>query len=81
MRMLGKAAARKPRRVVRDVFAPVPRARLHARIEQLAAWLQPQLPDVDPGDLRLVIECMLRPIGRSGRLFLIKEPRPGVFVF
>ncbi len=35
--------------------------------------------DVDPGDLLLIVECLLRPPG-SGRRFFLHELRPGVHV-
>ncbi len=35
--------------------------------------------DMDPGDLLLILECLLRPPG-SGRRFILHEVRPGVHV-
>lgn len=32
--------------------------------------LAPLLPDIDPGDLILILECMLRPFGTGKRFFL-----------
>ena len=42
--------------------------------------LQPLLPDMDPGDLDLILTSLLRPFG-SGRRFFLREVRPGVRVF
>jgi hypothetical protein len=42
--------------------------------------LQPLLPDIDPGDLDLILTSLLRPFG-SGRRFFLREVRPGVSVF
>jgi hypothetical protein len=41
--------------------------------------IAPLVPDLDPGDLMLIIESLLRPFG-SGRRFLLSEVRPGVYV-
>jgi len=52
-------------------------------MEDLAATkcrLQPLLPDMDPGDLDLILTSLLRPFG-SGRRFFLREVRPGVRVF
>jgi hypothetical protein len=54
-----------------------------AMIAELAATkcrLQPLLPDMDPGDLDLILTSLLRPFG-SGRRFFLREVRPGVRVF
>jgi hypothetical protein len=32
--------------------------------------LAPLLPDIDPGDLLLILECTLRPFGTGKRFFL-----------
>jgi hypothetical protein len=42
--------------------------------------LQPLFPDMDPGDLDLILTSLLRPFG-SGRRFFLREVRPGVRVF
>ena len=42
--------------------------------------LQPMFPDMDPGDLDLILTSLLRPFG-SGRRFFLREVRPGVRVF
>jgi len=54
-----------------------------ATIEVLTAAklrLQPLLPDMDPGDLDLILTSLMRPFG-SGRRFFLREVRPGVRVF
>jgi hypothetical protein len=38
------------------------------------------LPDIDPGDLDLILHSLARPFG-SGRRFFLREIRPGVRVF
>jgi hypothetical protein len=38
------------------------------------------LPDIDPGDLDLILHSLARPFG-SGRKFFLREVRPGVRVF
>jgi hypothetical protein len=40
----------------------------------------PLLPDIDPGDLTLILEMLLRPVG-SGRIFFIREANAGSYVF
>lgn len=50
-----------------------------ARVIALRDRLAPLVPDMDPGDLMLILESLLRPIG-SGRRFLLREIRPGVHV-
>ncbi len=52
---------------------------LAARVIALRDRLAPLVPDIDPGDLMLILESLLRPIG-SGRRFLLREIRPGVYV-
>jgi hypothetical protein len=57
--------------------------RPRATVEELATAmrrLQPLLPDMDPGDLDLILTSLLRPFG-SGRRFFLREVRPGVRVF
>ena len=44
----------RPRNV--DLFA--------RKLQAVCARLQPQLPEVDPGDLRLIVRCLLLPPGR-----------------
>ncbi|HEY5920145.1 MAG TPA: hypothetical protein VIV11_00685 [Kofleriaceae bacterium] len=52
---------------------------LAARVLALRDRIAPLVPDMDPGDLMLILESLLRPFG-SGRRFLLKELRPGVYV-
>jgi hypothetical protein len=40
--------------------------------------LAPRFPDMDPGDLLLILECLMRP-REWGRHFLLREIRPGVY--
>lgn len=49
------------------------------QLEELRARVAPRLPDIDPGDLLLVLEALLRPPG-SGRSLFVREIRPGVHV-
>jgi len=55
-------------------------AKFTARVETLYRELQPQLPEVDPGDLLLILQTMLRPLG-SGRIFLLKRRPDGGYEF
>jgi hypothetical protein len=55
-------------------------ASLAKRIAAAKRQLQPVLPDMDPGDLDLILSSLLRPFG-SGRYFFLREVRPGVRVF
>jgi hypothetical protein len=60
-----------------------PEANPHATALALTAAklrLQPLFPDMDPGDLDLILTSLLRPFG-SGRRFFLREVRPGVRVF
>jgi hypothetical protein len=50
-----------------------------ARLLALRDQVAPLVPDIDPGDLLLILECILRPVG-SGRRFLLREARPGVYL-
>jgi hypothetical protein len=50
-----------------------------ARLLALRDEVAPLVPDIDPGDLLLILECILRPVG-SGRRFLLREARPGVYL-
>jgi hypothetical protein len=49
-------------------------------VEKLRARLGPELPDVDPGDLVLILQSVLRPFGTGRRYFLRKQPSGG-YVF
>ncbi len=41
--------------------------------------LAPRFPDLDPGDLLLILKALLRPPGSRRRYFL-RKVRPGVYV-
>jgi len=42
--------------------------------------LAPRLPQIDPGDLSLILECLFREPG-SGRQFFIFERKQGGYAF
>ena len=46
------------------------------RVEREVARLSPRLPDVDPGDLVLIVQSLLRPLG-SGRRFILRPAGSG----
>lgn len=50
-----------------------------ARVVELRDRIAPALPDIDPSDLLLIVQSLLRPFG-SGRRFLLREIRPGIYV-
>lgn len=41
----------------------------------------PLLPDIDPGDLLLVLENIMMPDRRWNRPIFLREIRPGVYAF
>ncbi len=49
------------------------------RVLEIRDRVAPLVPDIDPGDLLLILQSLLRPFG-SGRRFLLREVRPGVYV-
>jgi hypothetical protein len=49
------------------------------RVIEVRDRIAPLVPDIDPGDLLLIIQSLLRPFG-TGRRFLLREIRPGVYV-
>jgi hypothetical protein len=51
---------------------------LRERLVALHAKLAPRLPEIDPGDLLLILECLLRPVG-SGRQLFLREIEPHVY--
>lgn len=55
-----------PEKLVEQVLAA--RARVAAK-----------LPDIDPGDLLLILQSILRPIG-SGKRFFVRQIAPGRYV-
>jgi len=52
---------------------------LAAEVRKKHAELAPQLPDVDPEDLDLILTSLLRPPAIPRR-FLLREVSPGVYV-
>ena len=46
------------------------------RVEQEVARLVPRLPDIDPDDLALIVQSILRPAG-SGRRFILRRAGNG----
>lgn len=50
------------------------------RVREARDRLAPRLPDIDPGDLLLILQSLLRPAGWERRFFLRLE-RHGVHVF
>jgi hypothetical protein len=57
----------------------LPPAELAARINELRRRVEPLVPDVDPGDLLLILENIIRGPG-SGRALFLRQARPGVYV-
>jgi len=54
--------------------------RLRVEVLEARERIAPLLPDMDPGDLILILQSLLRPIG-SGRCFFLKRLEPGGYVF
>jgi len=50
-----------------------------ARVLEARDRLAPRLADIDPADLLLILQSLLRPPGWDRRFFLRSE-RPGVYV-
>jgi hypothetical protein len=65
--------SRKPRQKPKASPPAIDIAREKVRLARL-------LPDIDPGDLDLILRSLARPFG-SGRRFFLREIRPGVRVF
>jgi hypothetical protein len=53
--------------------------RLARKIREVCAQLAPQLPEIDPGDLRLIVRCLLLPPARRA-VFLMRR-KDGRYVF
>ncbi len=49
------------------------------RVREARDRLAPRLPEIDPGDLLLILQSLLRPPGWERRFFL-RSLRPGVYV-
>ena len=52
---------------------------LARKVAKVCARLGPQLPDLDPGDLRLIVRCLLLPPARRA-VFLVRR-KDGRYVF
>lgn len=52
---------------------------LALQVEHARQCLGDQVADMDPGDVILILQALLRPPG-SGRRFFLREMRPGVYV-
>ncbi|MDB4913048.1 MAG: hypothetical protein JWM95_692 [Gemmatimonadetes bacterium] len=52
---------------------------LALRVARAQQRLGDQTADMDPGDVILILQALLRPLG-SGRRFFLRELRPGVYV-
>jgi hypothetical protein len=48
-------------------------------VEEARYRLTPLLPGIDPGDLVLILQSLFRAPG-TGRRFLLRQVRPGVYV-
>ncbi len=53
--------------------------RLAGKIRDVCAQLVPQLPEIDPGDLRLIVRCLLLPPAR--RAVFLTRRKDGRYVF
>lgn len=53
---------------------------LSDRVAVVHRRIRGKLPGMDPGDLALILEVMLRPFG-SGQRFFLREIAPGIHVF
>jgi hypothetical protein len=56
--------------------APRDARALAQRVEELCARLAPGLPEIERGDLVLIVQSLLRPIG-TGRRFFLRPLSPG----
>lgn len=70
-----KPASRPPRRT-----SETSEDRWERKVQATKQRLLPLLPDIDPGDLDLILRSLLRPFGQ-GRRFFLRQLRPGVYVF
>jgi len=52
---------------------------LAREIERMRAELAPRLPEIDPGDLVMILHCLLKPPGQ--RVVFARQARSGVHVF
>jgi hypothetical protein len=49
------------------------------RLHELRKRVAPRLPDMDPGDLLLILEALIQSPA-ANRRFFVREIRPGVYV-
>ncbi|HYV67224.1 MAG TPA: hypothetical protein VE964_13345 [Myxococcales bacterium] len=54
--------------------------RLRIAVLEARERIAPLLPDMDPADLILILQSLLRPVG-SGRLFFLRRLQSGAYVF
>jgi|GEM_PF-2257591 len=57
---------------------------LEKRVRELDIWqkrLRPQFPDIDPHDLHLIIESLLRTRKERMEVMLLKRRKDGFYVF
>ena len=57
---------------------------LEKRVRELENWhkrLMPQFPDIDPHDLHLIIESLLRTRKQRMEVMLLKRRKDGFYVF
>jgi hypothetical protein len=57
---------------------------LEKRVRELESWqkrLRPQFPDIDPHDLHLIIESLLRTRKERMEVMLLKRRKDGFYVF
>jgi hypothetical protein len=50
------------------------------RVMQARDRVAPRFPDIDPGDLLLIVESVLRPPSKNRRFFVRPLPRGGGYV-
>lgn len=54
--------------------------RLRVAVLEARERVAPLVPDIDPGDLLLILQSLLRPIG-TGRRFFLRKRDSGGYVF
>lgn len=59
---------------------PLSPEELAREVQRLYEKLRPELPDIPPGDLILILQSVLRPPGSGRRYFLKRQPEGG-YVF
>jgi hypothetical protein len=58
---------------------PTNAERLARKVSEVCVELAPQLPQIDPGDLRLIVRCLLLPPAR--RAVFVTRRKDGRYVF